>query len=367
MATLATARDDWTPNWVTHPGEHLAEHLEARGWSQAEFARLASLSPKLVSTIISGANPVSADTAIKLERVLGVKAYIWTSLQANWDLFRARAQAKPGIEARSWLSLFPIQELRERSWLPQTKNEKELLDSLLHLFQIGTPEAYPARVRALAVHHRRSRAYESSEHNVFTWLMLGENRARRMNVPAFHARKFEDAVRKIRALTVEQPSVFESRMKMLCHEAGVALVLEPAISKTCLYGSARWFDGDRGIIQMSLRMKTNDHFWWTFFHEAAHIILHPGRNFIDDQNGVGDGLEEEADRWAAEILLGQRGIKHLKALRPRSKAAVKRVADQIGLHPGIVVGVLQHAHLLPFSHLNGLKEKFEWVRERPAA
>jgi HTH-type transcriptional regulator / antitoxin HigA len=361
MTVLATAKDDWTPNWATHPGEHLAEHIGARGWSQAEFARLAGLSPKLVSTIISGANPVSADTAIKLERVLGVKAHIWTSLQARWDLFRARAEARPSVETKSWLSLFPIRELRERHWLPDTKNDKELLDSLLHLFQIGTPQAYPAKVRALAVHHRRSKAYESSEHNIFTWLMLGENRARRMNVPAFNLRRFEEAARKIRTLTIEQPSVFEPQMKMLCHEAGVALVLEPAISKTCLFGSARWFDADRAIIQMSLRMKTNDHFWWTFFHEAAHLILHRGRNFIDDQNGVGDGVEEEADYWATEILVGQKRIERLRALQPRSKAAVRRLADEIGLHPGIVVGVLQHARLLPFRHLNGLKTKFEWA------
>jgi HTH-type transcriptional regulator/antitoxin HigA len=188
-----------------------------------------------------------------------------------------------------------------------------------------------------------------------------------MNVPAFDAQKFQKAVRRIRALTIEAPNVFEPQVKMLCHEAGVALVLEPAISRTCLYGSARWFDGDRAIIQMSLRMKTNDHFWWTFFHEAAHIILHRGRNFIDDQDGVGDGLEKEADRWAAEILVGPTGIEGLKALRPRSKAAVKRIADEIGVHPGIVVGVLQHSRVLPFSHLNGLKEKFEWACERPAA
>ena len=62
-------------------------------------------------------------------------------------------------------------------------------------------------------------------------------------------------------------------MKELCRNAGVALIFEPPISKTCLFGSARWFDTNRAIIQMSLRMKSNDHFWWTFFHEAAHIIL----------------------------------------------------------------------------------------------
>lgn len=81
-----------TPNWATHPGEHLAEQIEARGRSQADLARAARLSPKLVSTIISGRNPVTAETAIKLESALGMKAEVWVGLQSNWDLFRARAR-----------------------------------------------------------------------------------------------------------------------------------------------------------------------------------------------------------------------------------------------------------------------------------
>jgi plasmid maintenance system antidote protein VapI len=44
MTALPQPKDEWSPNWTTHPGEHLAEHLEVHGWSQAQFARLAGLS-----------------------------------------------------------------------------------------------------------------------------------------------------------------------------------------------------------------------------------------------------------------------------------------------------------------------------------
>jgi HTH-type transcriptional regulator/antitoxin HigA len=90
MSLEAMSRSAWSPDWATHPGEHLAEQLEARGWSQAEFARRSGLSPKLVSTIISGRNPVSADTALKLEGVLDLQAHIWVGLQARFDLHQAR-------------------------------------------------------------------------------------------------------------------------------------------------------------------------------------------------------------------------------------------------------------------------------------
>src|SRR5438552_4102841 len=109
-------------------------------------------------------------------------------------------------------------------------------------------------------------------------------------------------------------------------------------------------------------MKTNDLFWWIFFHEAAHIILHRGRNFIDDENGVGDAVEEEADNWAEDILVGRDRFAQFKATQPRSRREVINFAHLIGVHSGIIVGMLQRSHVLPCSHLNTLKVKFEWVQ-----
>jgi addiction module HigA family antidote len=69
-----------------HPGAFLQQHLEARGFTQAEFAARAGLSLKLVSGIISGSRTISARTAVQLERVLGVETSVWHLLQARWNL-----------------------------------------------------------------------------------------------------------------------------------------------------------------------------------------------------------------------------------------------------------------------------------------
>jgi len=363
MAHAAQRHSDWSPDWATHPGEHLAEYLEVRGWNQAEFARIADLTPKLVNTIIRGTNPVTPDTAIKLERVLGLKAYVWTNLQSTWDIWQAReAEKSASAERKSWLARFPVKELRARGALPVGGDEASLANSLMGLLGIGGPASFDAKVGSLAVLHRQSKA-QASPHHVFTWLMLGEQKAREMDVPDYDEERFKQVVAEIRAMTVESPEVFEPRMIELCRTCGVALVFEKPISKTALFGSARWLDANHAIIQMSLRMKSNDHFWWTFFHEAAHILLHRGRNFADDKNGVGDGLEDEADRWAEEALVGSQRFAKFKAKTPRSEVAVTQFASEVGVHPGIVVGMLQHAKILPHHHLNGLKVRFEWADE----
>lgn len=359
-----TTQENWAPQWATHPGEHLEEYIQERGWSQAEFARIADMTPKLVSTIINGSNPVTPETAIKLEHVLGLKAYIWTGLQANWDLFQARKREQEAAAREAeWLKGFPVRELKACGRLPQTNDPGRIMDGLLGLLGIGTPHAYEAKLGSLAVCHRRAKAGTTSPHHMLCWLMLGEEQARRLSLPAYDPDRFVEGCHEIRALTVERPETFEPRMKRLCHEAGVALVFQKPLSKTCVFGSARWMNDERPLIQMSLRMKSNDHFWWTFFHEAAHVVLHRGRNFADDQNGEGDHVEAEADAWAEEVLVGRERISAFATTCPGTKQDIVAFADEVGLHPGIVVGMLQHRRIVPFSHLNDLKARFAWVDE----
>jgi HTH-type transcriptional regulator/antitoxin HigA len=360
------ARSDegvWSPNWATHPGDHLAEYIEVNGWSQAEFARIADLSSKLVSTIVARKNPVTPETAIKLERVLGLKAQIWLNLQTNWDLHEARSQDAKRASSesqRAWAARFPLAELKARGALPNTSDESATFGGLLSFLSIGSPDAFEAKLQSLAVQHRQARSHPSSPFHVYSWLKLGEDRARAVELPSFDQERFLSAIQEIRGLTTASASVFEPRMMELCREAGVALVFEKPISKTCLYGSARWLDNDHAVIQMSLRMKTNDHFWWTFFHEAAHIALHRGTNFMDDKDAKGDGAEAEADLWAQELLVGRVKFREFAVQRPRSEAQVTEFASEVGIHPGIIVGMLQHEGFLPFSHLNGLKAAVDW-------
>ncbi len=361
MAEVIQASDGWAPDWATHPGEHLAEYLEVRGWSQAEFARLAELTPKLVSEIINGKNPVTPDTAIKLARVLGLKDYIWLGLQRDWDLHQARKRAQEAApEQKSWLSRFPIKEMKAHRLLPDTHNEGTLLDTLLRVLGIGEPSAYAAKFRGFAVQHRQSQSYESLPDHVFTWLMLGEHQARSLHLPPFDEVKFHAAVREIRGLTREEPKVFEPRMKRICAAAGVAVIFMKPLGQTRLFGSAWWIDGNqRAVIQMSLRMKSNDHFWWTFFHECGHIALHRGKNFADDQNARGDGPEVEADGWTETMLYGHNRLPAILANPPKSENGIRRLADELDLHPGIIVGMLQHYEVVPHRNLNHLKAKFQ--------
>ncbi|MGE3474511.1 MAG: HigA family addiction module antitoxin [Rhodospirillaceae bacterium] len=364
MSVEQGMRRSWAPDWATHPGTHLAEYIETKGWSQAEFARIADLTPKLISTIVSGKNPVTPDTAIKLERVSGLGAQVWLNLQTNWDLYQARAQeqaraSSPSI--KTWLNNFPLRELTARGVIPTSRDDKEIFESLLAFLGVGSPDAFDAKFASLAVHHRQAKSSTTSNYSIFAWLKIGEMRARQRQLPPFDLSKFQAAVKTIRTLTVERAEVFEPKMTSLCAASGVALILEPALPNASLFGSTHWIGDDRAIIQMSLRMKSNDHFWWTFFHEAAHVILHRGCTFVDESGQDGDDREQEANSWTEETLVGRERFTEFKSSRRSYSATdVQTFAKAVGIHPGIVVGMLQHARLVPFNQLNGLKAKFIW-------
>ena len=116
----------------------------------------------------------------------------------------------------------------------------------------------------------------------------------------------------------------------------------------------------KALIQLCLYGKQNDRFWFTFFHEAAHILLHGKKDiFLDNWDG-GDRIESEpeieADRWAKEFLIPPEFESEL--LNLRSKKRVIYLANNLGIHPGIVVGRLQHENIIPMSWMNDLKASF---------
>src|SRR5262249_51651548 len=196
-----------------------------------------------------------------------------------------------------------------------------------------------------------------------TWLRFGEIQALRETPIRYDKAKFRNMLKQIRALTKEPIQEFRPKMTALCKEAGVIFVLIPPLPKTCLSGAAFWTKGTTPVIQQSLRHKTNDHFWFTFFHEAGHIFLHnPKVVYADDENGKGNDIEKEANDFATEVLVGLERFREFKAKRPSSAAEIIDFSRSVDIHPGIVVGMLQHHDVLEWSQLNSLKAKFEWKK-----
>ncbi len=359
---MATGIDRFNPDYAVPPGWILEERLAVEGISHAEFARRCGRSAKLISEIISGKAPLEPGTALQFEKVLGVDASIWLGIESGFRLHRARqAEARNAAASAEWVKALPVSDLVKRGCFQRPKSDVDAVAKMLAFFRVGSVDAWTARYGLANVAYRHSPRFKSNEAALATWLRLGEIEAEGQECAEYNKSRFKHAVRTIRGLTREPIVEALQQAERLCNETGVALVLVRPLPKTALSGAAWWLSPRKAVIQLTARHRTDDHLWFSFFHEAAHILLHSKKGvFVDETNGGDSGLEAEANEWASKTLIPARAWRGFVATSPYTASAVTAFAEEQGIAPGIVVGMLQHKGLLPWTHLNGLKVRLAW-------
>jgi addiction module HigA family antidote len=357
----------FNPDYSVHPGEILEETLVARGLSRRDAAQRCGISSKHLNQILHAKAPLLPNLAISLEAVLGVSADLWTALQCQYELHRARSVASErSVDSGDWNRRFPVSEMVNRGWIAKPANKAETTNLLLRFFGVANIEAWETWFKGIQAAYRKSPSFKSRPESVAAWLRKGEIVAQEIGCSPYDAASFRAALDSIRELTRRTPDVFEPEMKRLCAEAGVALVLLSELPGTRLSGAARWLTKDKALIMLSLRHKSNDHFWFSFFHEAGHVLLHGKRMlFLDDVEQTISDLEQEADDFAAGTLVPERDFRAFVAgTRFLTKGTVSAFAERVGIAPGVVVGRLQHEKKIGFSVLNGLKKRYS-LRDTP--
>jgi len=364
---MTSNAEKFTPDWASPPGDTILDLIEDRDWSQAELANRLGFSPKHLNQLIKGKVSLTYDAALKLERVLGSTASFWMSRESKYRQQLARLEAHQNyMNWADWLNRLPLSELKKIGVIDDARisesSKPRLVEQLLTFFGVASPDEWSNHYGSLSGSFRRTKEDQADVGAIASWLRLGEKVAEDINASKYNRTKFESAIKKIRELTVLPQKEFEPVLKELCLDSGVKFVLVEPIKKSHVSGVARWLNGHSPIIQLSLYGKTNDKFWFTFFHEAAHILLHSDEKaaiFLDDIDFKSTlNQEVEANEWAGNILIPAAHKYELVSLR--SEEEIQDFSRKINIHPGIVVGRLQHEAQISYnSTLNRLKDSLE--------
>lgn len=372
MTELADRGADapFAPDWVSPPGDTILDLLEERGWTQQQLADRLGYSLKHVNQLIKAKVPLTEDAAIRLQNVLGAPVGFWLTREAQ---YRERVAMQDAAERQTgmvpWLERFPIKEMMDIGVLSKrrvdAKSKPSLVGELLSFFGVASPDQWDSQYGCMELAFRRSREDQADVAAISAWLRMGERIAEKLDGPAYDEARLKAALVEIRGLTCQTPQEFQPRMQRLLHEAGVAFVLVPTLPRTHVSGVARWLHARRPLIQLSLYGKLNDRFWFSFFHEAAHILLHSQQKksvFLDDPSKAESSSteEREANAWARDFLIEPGSAAALTDI-PHTKPSIIRFARSIGVHPGIVVGRMQHDGLLDVRWLNDLKVSFNFA------
>ena len=349
-----TKRNEYIPQTVSHPGLTLREKLVELGMSQKEFAVRSGKPEQTIVKVINGESSLTPDMAVQFESVLGIPANFWLKRQQNYDEAVARAKRREVlVSGRDWARSFPCVKMTQLGWLPKTEDQEQQVEALFCFFGISGHQAWDDFYCGLKlkVSFRISLAHSREPYAISVWLRQGELEAAKLVAPSFNAKTFKTNLESIKKVMAEHPDDFFPLLQQLCLEAGVKVVYTPCLPKAPIHGSTRWINDSTPLIQLSARYKQNDRFWFTFFHEAGHILLH-GKKYIsleDDCFEAEDKVKEaEADAFAERWTFSEEEERSVIESGALTESDIIDFAQKFGTHPAMIIGRFHHKKLLPY-------------------
>ncbi len=301
-----TLENQYFPDVVFHPGSTLEEKLQEMGMSIKEFALRTEKPEKTIIAVLKGSSAITQEMAIKFENVTQIPSNFWMRNQQRYDEFKTRKKLKAVItNALPWAKEFPYAEMAKLNWVPATRNAEEKAARLLSYFGVASHSAWEKLYieSKLKVAAYTSLKHTHQPHAISAWLRQGELQTRQIEAPAFDAKKLKNNIPAMRQLMIMQPADFFVQLQKLCLQAGVILLFTPKLPKVPLSGSTRWIN-NTPFIQLTTRYKKNDNFWFTFFHELGHIILH-GKKYISLENVDFAASDPEKEKEAHQFAVAQ--------------------------------------------------------------
>jgi HTH-type transcriptional regulator/antitoxin HigA len=355
----------FTPQCASPPGDTISDLLEEKGWKQSEFAKRTGYTTKHINQLIKGDAAVTETTALILEKVLGSSARFWLTREAQYREALARKKETDQLEADiDWLDELPVNDMIRLGWISKARTKAETVLNCLKFFNVASVAAWRKRCLIEVTAFRASPNVEKKAGAIAAWLCEGERRAAQIACSPFNRNNFQAELQNIRTLTLQRgPREFVPRLVEACAKHGIAVVFLPAPKGCPASGATRWISPEKAMLLLSLRYKSNDALWFTYFHEAGHLLLHGKKLlFLEVTEPPNREDEDKADRFARDILIPPSDARRLRDLGYREEA-VEEFAHQIGVAPGIVVGRMQNEKLIPYSHLNSLKIRYRWSND----
>ena len=353
------------PDWASPPGETINDILTDRGISVLEFSDSMSISFTSAKRLLNGSLPLCLDLAKKLVDILGSTQNFWMRREEDYrnDLERI---SKIKDENLKWLSLLPTKDMVKQRWIQPYLNRDEKISACLEFFGVRSVDEWynTNQSRLMQTAFRTSNSFDSTAESIITWLRKGEIESLNGQYSDWDPLKFREQLRSARELTrCKEPSVFIPQLKSLFSQCGVALAIAPTPSGCRASGATFFTDNNRAIVLLSFRHLSDDHFWFTLFHEAGHLLLHNQSDLFLEGTGANSKEEEEANIFSSDFLIPEEHKAELLTLNFKNWKKIPRFAKRIGVSSGIVVGQLQHLKIIEHHQLNKLKNRFKWSED----
>ena len=351
--------------YVSHPGVYIKEAIEELGLNQSEFALRAGLTPKNVSTIISGESDITFDAAVKIAAFFHNEVEGWINLQTKYDMYRREEEKEKEIEA-DWeiAKRFDKAYIKGLSGIDIDAKDKEAsVENLRRLFNVGPLQAL--KRPDLYVFYKTSVNKGLDETSIImrnAWISIAESRARGIKANSFNKESVLENLGLLKSLTLKGPNDFEAALHQILNEAGIKLVILPYLPKSNVNGITKWINHENNVL-----LAVNDcgkdaaRFWFALFHELGHAVKNHKRHLTISyaKNEIDNEEEKQANEFANNALIDKNDYAgfiekgHFDYPSIRAFAEKERIADFI------VIGRLQKDGYLGWNAYSDKKIKYE--------
>ena len=356
------------PAEVFPPGEFIKDELEERGWTQEDLADILGRDLRLVNEVITGKRGVTPETAKGLGEAFGTTAEFWMNLEAAYRISLVHTSDSPVARRAAIYARAPVRIMIKRHWIEPSDNIGVLERRLLNFFQMKSLDEVP-RFWAAA---RKSTTYEVHTPAQNAWLFRARHLALAVNAVPFTETRFGQGLDRLRALLPSPEEILH--LPHIMAESGIRFLIVEPLPQTRIDGACFWLDSKSPVVVLSLRFDRIDWFWYTLMHELGHVKNKDGinKNMPLDTDLVGEQaqalddkpeFEKAADIFAAESLIPQVKLNDfIVSIRPLySKKRIAGFATLIGVHPGIVVGQLQHRKEISYAQNRNMLAKVRQI------
>jgi len=352
-------KNEYIPQTVPHPGVDLGEKLEELGMGPKEFAIRTDKPEKTISAILTGVSSITPEMAVKFENVLKIPAHFWLNRQYSYDESIAREKQREELnEAITWARNFPVPDLIKKQWIRPCETWEEKAKELLSYFAVSNPTAWEKYYleSKLKLAFRISLMTTKDPFSISAWLRKGETEANSISCPKYSESNFKVELNNVKKIMALHPPDFFEQLKSSCQKAGVKVIITPCLPGCPVSGATRWIK-DTPIIQLSGRYRRNDIFWFSFFHEAGHILCHGKKEiFLENVEYDGNDLEKEkeADDFAVSWTFTKEQEAEVLKNERLNEDLIRKYAEKFETHPAMIVGRLHHKKLIPHNVGNEL-------------
>jgi HTH-type transcriptional regulator/antitoxin HigA len=344
------------PQKVFHVGKYVKDELHTRGWTQFDLASIMGRKVAEVNNLMAGRRRLSPEMAQELGVIFGTGAEHWLGIDNAYQLSQTDYVDRAVI-LRSELFSYPIKEMQKRGWIAETKDAAELREELDRFLKddLGKPSADSYDLFG-GVSFKRTDKESALNHAEKAWLARATQLAKACPVAKFNESSIPALKVELRRLAAKTQAA--TRVPELLTCAGIRYVIVEPLPTVKIDGAAFWLDAASPVIAMSLRFDNIGSFWFALLHELDHIENKDTFSFD----------EERASENAANLLVPKQELEaFISACAPRySEARINNLATRLQIHPGIIVGQLQHRGELSYAAHRKLMTKVRDLVTQPA-